>query len=125
MTFFVGMFICNLLMPIIMIIAGYMMYKYPPKEINGMVGYRTKRSSRNLDTWKFAHNYCGKLWLKVGIILVVPTIIVQIPFAKSSVNTISYVTIVIEIIQLMVLVGSIFPVESALKRTFYDDGTRK
>ena len=41
------------------------MSKYPPKEINGIIGYRTTMSRKNMDTWKFAHDYCGKLWLKL------------------------------------------------------------
>lgn len=70
------------------IIAGYMMYKHPPKEINGVIGYRTTRSRKNIDTWKFAHDYCGRLWLKAGFVLLIPTIIAQIPFVKSSDSTI-------------------------------------
>ena len=44
MGFFIAMFLCNLLMPSIMVIAGYCMYKNPPKEINGLIGYRTAMS---------------------------------------------------------------------------------
>ena len=35
------------------------MYKKTPKEINGVVGYRTKMPKKNKDTWKFAHNLTG------------------------------------------------------------------
>ena len=49
------MFLCNLLMPSIMVIAGYCMYKNPPKEINGLIGYRTAMSEKNKDTWAVAH----------------------------------------------------------------------
>lgn len=38
MGFFIAMFVCNLLMPLIMLIGGYCMYKSPPKKINGSVG---------------------------------------------------------------------------------------
>lgn len=124
MGFFIGMFVCNVIMPLVMIVAGYMMYKHPPKDINGVIGYRTTRSSRNIDTWRFAHDYCGRLWLKAGIVLLIPTIIVQIPFANSSVNVIAVMTIVMETIQLCVLIGSIYPVEKALKATFDDNGNR-
>lgn len=67
MTFFIVMFFCNILIPIIMIIAGYMMYKNPPKEINCIIGYRTRRSMKNKDSWKFAHDYGGRLWFKLGM----------------------------------------------------------
>lgn len=124
MVFFVSMFICNLLIPLVMIVAGYLMYKKPPKEINDIIGYRTWRAKKNLETWKFAHNYCGKLWVKLGLILIVPTIIAQIPFVKSSEDIIACVAIVIEIIQLAVLLVSIFVAEKALRKTFDNNGNR-
>jgi len=101
------------------------MYKKPPKEINSVVGYRTKMSKKNKDTWMFAHNYCGRLWLKLGIALFIPTVIVQIPFIHSSDNVIGIVTLIVETVQLVGLIGSIIPVEQALKRTFDENGVRR
>ncbi len=124
MAFFSSMFVCNLTIPIVMIIAGYMMYKHPPKQINSLVGYRTTMSRLNLDTWKFAQTYCGKLWVYIGCIVLVPTIIVQLFFIKSSVDTISWATIIIETVQLIVMLISILKVEKALKTTFDKNGNR-
>ena len=123
MGFFIAMFLCNLLMPSIMVIAGYCMYKNPPKEINGLIGYRTAMSEKNKDTWAFAHDYCGKLWIKSGIILLVPTVLVQIPFAKSGEDVVGTVTLVIEAVQVLALIGSVILVEKALKRTFAGNWT--
>lgn len=66
MGFWLFMFVCNMLTPAIMIIAGYMMWKHCPPEINPIWGYRTIRAMKNMDTWKFAHDYCGRLWWKIG-----------------------------------------------------------
>lgn len=125
MCFFISMFICNMLIPLIMIIGGYFMYKKTPKEINGVIGYRTKMSKMNKDTWMFAHNYCGRLWLKLGIALVIPTVIVQIPFVHSNDNVIGNMTLIVEMIQLVVLLCSIIPVEQALKKAFDENGVRR
>ena len=125
MWFFITMFICNILIPLIMIMGGYFMYKKPPKEINSVVGYRTKMSKKNIDTWMFAHNYCGRLWLKLGTALLIPTVIVQIPFIHSNDNVIGTVTLIVEAVQLVVLIGSIIPVEKALKKTFDENGIRR
>ena len=115
MGFFIAMFVCNLLMPLIMLIGGYCMYKNPPKEINGLVGYRTTMSKKNKDTWKFAHDYCGRLWIKLGLILLFPTILVQIPFVHSNDDAIGIVALVVEAVQLAILLGSIVPVEYHFK----------
>ncbi len=125
MGFFIAMFLCNLLMPLIMLIGGYCMYKNPPKEINGLVGYRTTMSKKNKDTWTFAHDYCGRLWIKLGLIILIPTILVQIPFVHSGDDAIGIVTLIVEVVQLAILLGSIVPVEKALKRTFDENGVRR
>ena len=83
---FILMLLCNLLLPVIMLIAGYLMYKHSPKDINGIIGYRTKLSMKNQETWDFAQKFCGKLWLKIGGIMLLLSIILQIPFKESNEN---------------------------------------
>ncbi|MCQ2529312.1 MAG: SdpI family protein [Saccharofermentans sp.] len=124
MWFFITMFVCSLLIPLIMIIGGYLMWKRPPRNINSLMGYRTTMSKKNVDTWKFAHDYCGRLWLKFGLIILVPSIVVQIPFVHADDDTIGLMTLVLMMVQLVVVVASIFPVEKALKQTFDKDGVR-
>jgi len=108
-----------------MLICGFFMYKYPPKKINWIIGYRTTMSRKNRDTWVFAHDYCGRLWLKLGLLLLILTIIIQIPFIHTGENTIGYMTLVVEGIQLAILLGSIPFVEKALKKTFDEHGVRR
>lgn len=125
MSFFISMFLCNLLVPLVMIIGGYFMYNRPPEDINSVMGYRTKRSKKNKDTWKFAHEYCGKLWIKVGAILLILTIVVQIPFVHSDSDVIAAFNIILIIVQTAVLIVSLVPVERALERTFDENGNRR
>mgnify|MGYP001212036959 FL=1 len=125
MAFGIAMFFSNLFVPAVMIIAGYMMYKYPPTSIHGLIGYRTKRSKMNMDTWKFAHNYCGKLWLKLGTLVLVLTILVQIPLFKAGEDTIDKVALIISIVQVIIIIGSIYPVENALMKNFDENGKRR
>lgn len=123
MWFWWFMFFCNLLIPVLMIVSGRMMWKHCPKKINGILGYRTARSMKNMDTWKFAHDYCGRLWWKAGWIQLIPSILVQIPFYRSSDNIIGIVGTVICTVQCVILIASIFPTERALKKKFSEDGT--
>lgn len=125
MGFFIAMFCCNILIPIVMITGGYFMYKKPPKEINGLLGYRTTMSKKNQDTWKFAHDYCGRLWLKIGVIMMIPSILVQIPFLHAGEDAIGVCTLVLESVQVIVLIATIIPVEKALKQNFDENGNRR
>lgn len=125
MWFWWFMFICNLIIPFLLMIAGRMMWKHCPQKINYVYGYRTKRSMQNMDTWKFAHDYCGRLWWKLGWIMLLPSVLIQIPFFHSNEDVVGVVGGILCTIQVVILIISIFPTEAALKRTFYDDGTRR
>ena len=125
MWFWWFMLICDLLIPAIMLTAGRMMWKHCPKNINGIMGYMTIRSMKNMDTWKFAHAYCGRLWWKLGVIMLIPSVLIHIPFYQSNEKTIGLIGGILITIQCIVLIMAIFPTESALKQTFNDDGTRR
>ncbi len=114
-----------LLIPLIIIIGGIIMQKSCPKKINSLFGYRTSRSMKNMDTWRFAHEYCGRLWWRLGLIMTVPSVLILIPFYTSSEDVIGTVGTVIALIQCTLLFIPIIQTESALKKTFYEDGTRK
>ena len=125
MGFWIFMLVMNLLIPITMIGFGKMFMRNSPRAINGIFGYRTANSMKNMDTWKFAHDYCGRLWWKIGWIMLIPSIIVQFPFYNSDDNVIGVVGGILCTIQCVILIISIFPTERALKRNFTDDGTRR
>lgn len=114
------LFLTDLLIPAIMILAGYFMHKHPPKNINWVVGYRTARSMRNMDTWIFANRKMGEIWKKAGIIVLIASIFVQIPFFFLSVDAFSIMSVAVLFAQLAILLISIVPVERALKKEFSD-----
>ncbi len=111
--------------PVIMIITGWFMWKHCPKTINGAIGYRTRRSMKNINTWKFAHEYVGKLWWKLGLGSVISAVLIHIPFYGADEDTLGILSIVVIVIEVIIMLGSIIPVEMALKRNFNDDGSRR
>lgn len=125
MPFWWFMLLCDLIIPIVMVIAGRMMWKHCPKHINGMLGYRTARSMKNMDTWKFAHGYCGKLWWRIGWAMLIPSALMHIPLYHSDKNTIGFAGLLLVAIQCFIMIVSIYPTEKALKKHFHDDGTPK
>ena len=42
------------------------MSKKPPKEINGLYGYRTPRAMKNQKIWEYAQVYSAKVMMKYG-----------------------------------------------------------
>jgi hypothetical protein len=57
---------------------------------------------KNMDTWNFAHDYCGRLWWKMAWNMLIPSIV-----------------------QCVFLIISIFPTEMALRKKFTDEGIRR
>lgn len=122
MGFWIFLLICNMLIPVIMMVFGKVFENNAPKKINHFYGYRTTMSMKNQETWKFAHNYCGKLWKKIGLIIGLVTLMITVLSFKMSEDTQGVICGGIITIQTIVLVGSIFSVEKALKKTFDKNG---
>ncbi len=123
--FWAFMLIMDLLVPCVMIGCGWLFLNRPPREINRAFGYRTALSMRNQDPWQFAHHYCGKLWFRVGWILL-PLSAVPLPAVfGEDVQTVGMVGGVVCFVQLIPMIGTVVLVEAALKRTFDRDGKRK
>lgn len=125
MGFWFFMLFMNLLIPLTMIGCGKYFMKNAPGSINIVFGYRTSMSMKNQDTWKFAHEYCGKLWYQWGKITLIVTLVAMFFLLGKSVDTIGNWGGVICMIQLVPLIGVIGPTEDALRKTFDKDGNRK
>lgn len=118
-------FIVNLIIPVVMIFGGYMMKICPPRSISRWVGFRTALSMKNEDTWAFAHACCGRVWWKTGWISLALSVLVQLPFAKASEETLGTLALVLAIAQFIVLFGTVVYVQRELKRTFDECGRRR
>ncbi len=125
MGFWIFMLIMNMLIPLTMICFGKMFQNHPPKQINSIFGYRTTWSMKNKDTWKFAHKYFGKLWYICGLLLLPLSIILMLSVLGLEEKTIGYTGGMICVAQLLFLIGSILPVELALRKNFDQQGNRR
>lgn len=117
--------ILNLLIPLTMIGFGKLFMNTPPKTINSAFGYRTPMSMKNKDTWEFAHRHNGNIWFKTGCVLLVLTIASILFLVGKNEDIIGNYSMAICILQLVFLIGSIFPTEIALRKNFDKNGNRK
>ncbi len=118
MAFWLFLTAMDLLIPAIMVGIGTRFLKHPPKTINALYGYRTARSMKNQETWNFAHETCGRLWVRLGKLSFLPALLAAVLTFGRGIETVSVVSVVVVTIQTLALIGSIFPVERALKRKF-------
>lgn len=116
---------CNLLFPVIMLVAGKLFLKDTPKKINNWVGYRTDMSMKNADTWKFAHDRAGKFWRKWGWYLLPVSILPMLLLLGRAVEITATVGCILMCLQMIPLLAVIPHTEKALRETFDKDGNRR
>ena len=125
MGFWIFMLAMGLLFPAIMILFGAVFTKTAPKRINYIFGYRTDMSMKNRATWEFAHKYIGKLWFRLGLLLIPITVIPMLFVIGNSENVVATVGLIVGFVNTVTLIVPIFSTEKALNRTFDKDGKRK
>lgn len=94
-------------------VAGFWMFKFPPKKINGWYGYRTTASMKNQERWTFAQTYAAKQMMKGGVLLMLFSF-VGLAFGLNRDNH-----FIIGLILLMGVITSLFlSVERAIQKQF-------
>ena len=98
---------------IIFIITGFVMFKFPPKNINMLYGYRTTRSMKNQEQWDFSQKYSAKLLILCGVFLILTSNISLIITMNNKAKL---------FISLALIFGSVifllFKTENELKKRF-------
>ena len=125
MGFWFFMLAMGLLFPAIMILFGAVFTKTAPKKINYIFGYRTDMSVKNRVTWEFAHKFFGKLWFRLGFVLIPGTVIPLLYVIGKTENIVGTVGLIVSFINTVVLIIPIFFTEKALNKAFDKDGNRK
>ena len=119
------MLVICLIIPLSMLVFGRLFMIRPPKSINAAFGYRTSMSMKNRDTWDFAHRLIGRLWFRCGLVLLPLSVLPLLFVIGRDTQTVGKLGTVVVAAQLIPMLGSIFPVEAALKRTFDKNGARR
>ena len=82
-------------------------------------------SMKNRNTWEYAHKYIGRLWFRLGFLLIPITVIPLLFVIGNSENVVGTVGLIVSFINTVVLIVPIFFTEKALNRAFDKDGNRK
>lgn len=122
--FWAFMLVMALLVPGTMVVLGGIFLRNPPRTVNGVYGYRTRRSMASQAAWDFAHRTCGQLWRKAGLWMLPLSILAMVPALWLSVGGIGLWGTGVVALQTVVMIATIFPVERALKRNFDRFGHR-
>lgn len=125
MGFWICTTIIDLFVPIFMVIYCNIYRDKAPKDINGSNGYKTTMSRLNRDTWEFANHYYNKLMRVIGWILIAIFFVVMLLTRRKGENTIADYGIILLGVQVVVILVCVIPTETALRKTFDENGRRK
>ncbi len=101
---------------ILFIITGFITYKFPPKNINSLYGYRTSNSMENQEKWNFAQKFASKEMMKLGLLLATNCLLSLITKFDGFTNMLIGLCLLILIVILL-----FFRVESAIKNNFKEN----
>ena len=125
MDFWWFMAMVNALLPAILIGFGKYFMRRAPRDINPFFGYRTARSMQNMDTWNFAHQYCGKVWFSGGLTALPLSLLIMLCVRGQSEDAIAAVGLCVTAAQIIFLFVSVALTEAALKKAFDAQGRRR
>ncbi len=121
----VFMLICNLLIPAVAIWYGRRFQANPPREPNGVFGYRTARSMKSRDAWNFAQRKMGQVWGRWGFVMLPLAVVCQaLTLLCPTVDGMCLWSLPITVVEAALLLLSMIPVERALKENFDENGRR-
>ena len=113
-------FLSAQVIPVTVLAAGYYYKNRVPKTMK--TGYRTARSTRSRESWVFAHRMLGRLWRPRGWVLLTVSFFGMFAVLIINKDALEKATSVLAIAQTVVMVGSLIPVERALKQNFDENG---
>ena len=124
MEVWIALLVGNVLMCVIMLMSGWMCLFKAPKKINMLIGYRTRRSMKNEETWLFAHHYVGRLLWKWGWVSLPVVAVSMLLMFKQPENVITILGLVLTVLIMVLIIASALFTERALKKYFDAGGNR-
>ncbi len=113
-----------LIAPVSMLLIGRW-FAFRPPAFGSAVGYRTRMSGKNADTWAYAHALCGKIWMRCGLAMLAVTAAVLLLARGGDTEAAATAAGALVFAQSLALVLTIPFVEAGLRREFDGSGSRR
>jgi uncharacterized membrane protein len=109
------MFLPQFIISLVFVAGGMIMARFPPKKINPLYGYRTRRSMQSPEAWKYAQRVSSRKMVLCGLVGLVVFVLTWMSECNEGVNAILMIaTLILSIFYV------IYSVERNLKRKFPD-----
>ena len=89
----------------IFMLMGIIMFKFPPKSINSLYGYRTASSMQSQTKWDFAQKYSAKIMAFIGFgMLIISFTRTLLPFDNDQTAIFGVAILLLSVIILLIIV---------------------
>ena len=119
------MLISTVFIPLVLIVMGKIYKKFPSKEPNIAIGFRTKLAMTNKETWDYAQKLFPIVWINLGRKLLSLSLVILFLLYSNDNDYTGRIVIIIMLVQAALMLASIFYVNLKLKKAFNSDGSRK
>lgn len=90
---------------IIFLFAGLIQYRFPPKKINSLYGYRTRSSMKSQERWEFAQQYSANQFIRIGLVLCASSLLgTWFPLTDIWGALLGLVTVIVAVVVLIIRV---------------------
>ena len=125
MKFWIYMTFMSIIVPLTITAIGLYYTKCPPEKIYTDFGYKTPLTLKNEDIWAFAHQCCGKTWLKLGLIMIPFSIAIMLIPKGMSENVMSIFSVALFVLQCVGVFLSFRRVKATILTVFDENGNRR
>jgi len=125
MKFWIYMTFMAIIVPLVLIAVGLYYTKCPPEKIYTDFGYKTALTLKNDDIWAYAHQLCGKTWIKLGLIMIPLSIAIMVIPLFISENAMSFFSVALFALQCVAVFFSFRKTKATLLTVFDEEGNRR
>jgi uncharacterized membrane protein len=113
--------------PVILAGSGLILLLRPPKNINGVYGFRTRLASKSERTWAYANGKAARLLVLFGIISLLLNVIIYVvcAYAFSAAGAASILAYTSIVCILFALFAVYYIVQYGLRKRFHEKGSLK
>ena len=103
----------SILCGLVFLSMGFIMQKWPPKEINSLYGYRSGSSMKSQERWDFAQAFSAKQMIKCGAAMIVTGVVMALfSFHIGVIMAVGITLLLVLTVYLM------YSTEAAIKKRF-------
>lgn len=113
--------IINFVLPLGLIIYGYLYKHKASKKVSKFFGYKTARTQLSQETWEYANIRVGNIWIKLGAFYTIFTMLILLVFPSQR----EKLSLIVFIVGVIVTLYPFSLIENELKEKFDEKGELK